>query len=70
MKSDPLLEVEITQGLDGKELKTQLVGEYNLPNVLAAVTVGKFFKVPETKIKSAIESYYSIKQPFSINSQG
>ena len=57
LKSDPLLEVEITQGLDDQELKTQLVGEYNLPNVLAAVTVGKFFKVPETKIKSAIESY-------------
>src|SRR5215471_3620334 len=37
LKSDPLLEVEITQGLDGKEMKTQLVGEYNLPNVLAAV---------------------------------
>ncbi len=57
LKSDPLLEVEITQGLDGKELKTQLVGEYNLPNVLAAVTVGKFFEVPEKKIKPAIENY-------------
>ena len=34
-----------------------MVGEYNLPNVLAAVTVGKFFKVPEEKIKSAIENY-------------
>jgi UDP-N-acetylmuramoyl-tripeptide--D-alanyl-D-alanine ligase len=33
------------------------VGEYNLPNVLAAVTVGKFFEVPEDKIISAIENY-------------
>jgi len=56
-KSDPLLEVEMLQGLDEKEIKTQLVGEYNLPNVLAAVTIGKFFKVPESKIKLAIESY-------------
>ncbi|HEV8284651.1 MAG TPA: UDP-N-acetylmuramoyl-tripeptide--D-alanyl-D-alanine ligase [Chitinophagaceae bacterium] len=57
LKTDPFLEVEITQGLDEKTIQTQLVGEYNLPNVLAAVTIGKFFKVPESKIKSAIESY-------------
>ena len=56
-KNDPLLEVEINQGLNEQNIKTQLVGEYNLPNVLAAVTVGKFFKVPEAKIKSAIENY-------------
>ena len=56
-KTNPLLEVKIVQGLDNGGIKTQLVGEYNLPNVLAAVTVGKFFKVPETKIKSAIENY-------------
>ena len=57
LKNDPLLEVEIKQGLDEKQIKTQLVGEYNLPNVLAAVTVGKFFKVPEVKVKLAIENY-------------
>jgi len=57
LKNDPLLEVEIIQGLDEKKIKTQLVGEYNLPNVLAAVTVGKFFKVPEARIRSAIENY-------------
>jgi UDP-N-acetylmuramoyl-tripeptide--D-alanyl-D-alanine ligase len=56
-KSDPFLEVEIIQGLDEKNIETQLVGDYNLPNVLAAVTVGKFFKVPETSIRSAIENY-------------
>ena len=56
-KNDPLLEVEILQGIDEKQINTRLVGEYNLPNVLAAVTVGKFFKVPEGKIKSAIEKY-------------
>lgn len=56
-KSDPLLEVEITQGLDERRIKTQLVGEYNLPNILAAVAVGKFFQVPESTIKAAIENY-------------
>ncbi|HEU4859077.1 MAG TPA: UDP-N-acetylmuramoyl-tripeptide--D-alanyl-D-alanine ligase [Chitinophagaceae bacterium] len=56
-RNDPFLQVEITQGLDDKIISTQLVGDYNLPNVLAAVTVGKFFEVPENKIKSAIENY-------------
>ena len=55
--SETFLKVEITQGLDDGIITTQLVGEYNLPNVLAAVTVGKFFEVPESKIKSAIEHY-------------
>lgn len=57
LRSDPFLEVQITLGLDEKNIKTQLVGEYNLPNVLAAIAVGKFFKVPEARIRSAIENY-------------
>jgi UDP-N-acetylmuramoyl-tripeptide--D-alanyl-D-alanine ligase len=56
-KNDPLLEVELLQGMDEKNIATQLVGEYNLPNVLAAVTVGKYFKVPEKTIVAAIENY-------------
>jgi UDP-N-acetylmuramoyl-tripeptide--D-alanyl-D-alanine ligase len=56
-KNEPYLEIEITQGMDDPFIQTRLVGEYNLPNVLAAVTVGKTFKVPEEKIKSAIENY-------------
>jgi len=34
-----------------------LVGDYNLPNVLAAVATGKLFNVAERKIKEAIENY-------------
>jgi UDP-N-acetylmuramoyl-tripeptide--D-alanyl-D-alanine ligase len=56
-KSDPYLEVGITSGLDPITIHTQLVGEYNLPNVLAAVTVGQFFKVKEQEIKKAIDNY-------------
>lgn len=56
-KNEPYLEIEITQGLDDPFIQTRLVGEYNLPNVLAAVTVGKTFKVPEDKIRTAIENY-------------
>ena len=57
LRSDPFLEVRILQGLDEKNIATQLVGDYNLPNVLAAVATGKLFNVPETKIKEAIENY-------------
>lgn len=56
-KNEPYLEIAITQGLDDPFIQTKLVGDYNLPNILAAVTVGKTFKVPEEKIKSAIENY-------------
>jgi UDP-N-acetylmuramoyl-tripeptide--D-alanyl-D-alanine ligase len=56
-QSETYLEAEITQGLDEGVIKTQLVGEYNLPNVLAAVTAGIFFKVPAKKIKRSIEDY-------------
>lgn len=56
-RNDPFLQVEITQGLSHSIISTQLVGEYNLPNVLAAVTIGKFFEVQEEKIKSSIENY-------------
>ena len=56
-RNEPFLEIEITQGMDDPYIQTRLVGDYNLPNVLAAVTVGKTFKVPENKIKGAIENY-------------
>lgn len=56
-KSEPFLKVNLTKGTEISSIQTNLVGEYNLPNVLAAVTVGKYFKVPDEKIKTAIENY-------------
>jgi UDP-N-acetylmuramoyl-tripeptide--D-alanyl-D-alanine ligase len=56
-RSSGLLEVSITAGADLPSIKTNLVGEYNLPNILLAVTIGKYFKVPDEKIKSALENY-------------
>jgi UDP-N-acetylmuramoyl-tripeptide--D-alanyl-D-alanine ligase len=49
-----LLKVEIENKMI---IQTQLVGDYNLPNVLAAITVGIHFNVPADKIKAAIENY-------------
>ena len=55
-QSDPFLVVEFIKGFTGT-VNTSLVGDYNLPNVLAAVAVGKSFGVSDEKIKAAIESY-------------
>lgn len=55
--SEPFLEVNFTNGTSFKNIKTNLVGDYNLPNILFAVTIGKYFNVPDAKIKSAIENY-------------
>jgi len=51
------LAVNITHGARLPLLKTRLVGDYNLPNVLAAVTVGAWFKVSDDDIRQAIEAY-------------
>jgi len=55
--SDTLLNVEILHGTVPGIIHTQLVGDYNLPNVLVAVTIGKHFDVPDPKIYKAIEQY-------------
>ena len=55
--SEPFLEVSITNGLSQKNIRTQLVGDYNLPNVLCAISIGKYFAVPEEKIATTIEAY-------------
>ncbi len=54
VKSEPFLEVSIEgQG----NIQTNLVGDYNFPNVLVAVASGLFFHIPFGKIKKAIENY-------------
>lgn len=57
LKTEPFLEVAITNDVALNNIQTQLVGDYNLPNVLCAVAVAKHFNVPHKKIKSAIENY-------------
>ena len=52
-----ILTVKINKGIDIDQIQTNLVGNYNLPNVLAAVAIGQEFKVPNDKIKLAIENY-------------
>ncbi len=55
--SKEMLEVNMLKGTEIKNIKTHLVGEYNLPNVLVAVALGKYFDVPDENIKAALENY-------------
>lgn len=38
-------------------IRSQLVGDYNTANIMAAVAVGDYFDIPIQKIKSSIEAY-------------
>jgi UDP-N-acetylmuramoyl-tripeptide--D-alanyl-D-alanine ligase len=64
VKNDPFIEVKI-EDKNSYTIQTNLVGAYNLPNILAAVCVGKYFKIEGEKIKLAIENY----QPSNSRSQ-
>ncbi|MDE3212091.1 MAG: UDP-N-acetylmuramoyl-tripeptide--D-alanyl-D-alanine ligase, partial [Bacteroidota bacterium] len=64
IKSDPFAEVRV-EGKEEMEIQTRLAGGYNLPNILAAVCVGRFFGVEDSRIKAAIEGY----QPSNSRSQ-
>ena len=63
--NDPYLQVRITQGADVDTITSKLVGEYNLPNILLAVAVGKHFGVSDERIRLGIENY----QPSNSRSQ-
>lgn len=39
------------------EIKTNLIGEYNFSNISAAIAIGEYFNIEDSKIKEAIESY-------------
>jgi UDP-N-acetylmuramoyl-tripeptide--D-alanyl-D-alanine ligase len=56
LPSDTFLQVQVNT-TPPAIINTNLVGDYNLPNVLSAVCVGNFFEVPQEKIIHAIETY-------------
>ena len=56
--SEPFLMVEANINENETAIiSSQLVGAYNLPNILCALTIGKFFGVPENKMVEAIQNY-------------
>ncbi|PIE99631.1 MAG: UDP-N-acetylmuramoyl-tripeptide--D-alanyl-D-alanine ligase [Polaribacter sp.] len=42
---------------NGLEIQSHLIGKYNFTNISVAVTIGKYFGVPDDDIKNAIETY-------------
>ena len=42
---------------EGKQIKTNLVGDYNFENVMAAITTGCYFNIEKELIIDAIENY-------------
>jgi len=56
VQSEPFLSVAITSD-NAFTIQTQLVGAYNLPNVLVATAIGRHFGVDDQFIKKAIEQY-------------
>lgn len=57
ISSDPYLMLTYHSGYNKTPIHTHLVGAYNFSNVMAALCIGKYFGVPENKMKEAIESY-------------
>ena len=55
--SEPFLTVAANINDTTTTVSSQLVGAYNLPNILCALTIGKHFGVPEHKMVEAIENY-------------
>lgn len=47
----------LTFEINDEVISTNLVGNYNFENVLAACCIGKYFDVPFEKVKSSIENY-------------
>lgn len=40
-----------------QHVQTQLIGAYNLPNALAAITIGRYFGIGPARINHALETY-------------
>ncbi len=55
--SEPFLTVAANINETTTTVNSQLVGSYNLPNILCALTIGKYFGVPENKMVDAIANY-------------
>lgn len=61
--SDPMLKVrwhyreKREKEYQGMDIQTQLIGEYNLDNVSAAIALSQKFKVPRDKVAQAINNY-------------
>lgn len=47
----------VTLSWHGHNIKSNLIGSYNAPNIAAAIAIGHYFKISDDKIVHAIEHY-------------
>ncbi|MDR1370280.1 MAG: UDP-N-acetylmuramoyl-tripeptide--D-alanyl-D-alanine ligase [Dysgonamonadaceae bacterium] len=57
VSSFPFMTFKWHSGNESHEVKTQLIGDYNLENALAAIAVGTYFSVDAHGINEALENY-------------
>lgn len=57
LASSPYLIFEWCMASNCQTVETQIVGDYNLPNALAAIAIGKYFGVKSDLISKAIAEY-------------
>lgn len=58
MAETPFLKVAfLSEDNEPIEVQSQLIGQHNFHNIMTAVALGVYFKVPAAKIKSALEAY-------------
>jgi len=58
-EANPLLKIKWNNNRTQEQtIQTNLIGTYNYENVLAAISVGLYFKVSAEDIKNAIENYF------------
>lgn len=70
MQNGPFLNVSLKNDFPEGVIKTQLVGNYNLPNVLCAVSIGRYFSVADYEIKTAIQQYIPTNSRSQLIKQG
>jgi UDP-N-acetylmuramoyl-tripeptide--D-alanyl-D-alanine ligase len=58
VSGDPFLTIKWSCENHSGTIRTNLYGDYNLENILAAVCIGMFFNIPPEKIDLAISSYH------------
>lgn len=53
LATNPFVKIKINETV----IESQLIGAYNFNNISAAISIGRYFGIPDLTIKQAIESY-------------
>lgn len=54
---EPFVKIELSDSRESITIQSNLIGEYNAVNILAAIAIGKFFYLSNKQIQMGIEQY-------------